>query len=73
MSVGISDVAVLLNFISLFGELHIAASFTCPVDMQQHPRIHSIVLLQLSPGSFKTTFCPTEFCHLMARASPHPY
>lgn len=28
MSIDMSDMAMLLNFISLFGELHIAASFT---------------------------------------------
>lgn len=28
MLIGMSDVAILLNFISLFGELHIGVSFT---------------------------------------------
>lgn len=42
------------------------------VDMQQHPVINLIVLLQLSLDFFKL-FCSTEFCYLMARTSPHPY
>lgn len=56
-----------------FWRISYSSFFYCLVDMQQHPSIHSIVLLQLSPGSFKTTFCPTEFCCLLAWASPLPY